>query len=121
MEWADLLDGAMMICFGLSWPFALVKLVRARKVHGMSPWFLVIVNIGYLVGIAGKFVRAHELHTWPTWPTALYAMNALLVGVALVLYLRFREPAGRPGLEIEPEGPAVEVREESGQGGTGAV
>ena len=121
MEWANVLDAAMMVCFGLSWPFAIAKLVRARKVHGMSLWFLVLVNIGYLAGIAGKFVRAHETHTWPSWPTVIYATNAALVAVVIVLYLRFREPAGRPGLEIEPEGPAVEVREDRGQGGPGAV
>jgi len=90
MEWADVLDAAMMVCFGVSWPLAIAKLLRARKVHGVSLGFLVLVNIGYVAGIAGKFVRAHELHSWPAWPTLVYAANAALVGVMIVLYLRFR-------------------------------
>ncbi len=121
MEWADVLDAAMMVCFGISWPIAIAKLLRSRKVHGMSLWFLVIVNIGYLAGIAGKLVRAHELRAWPAWPTAIYAANAALVGVAIVLYLRFREPGRRAGAALEAEGPGVEVSEESGEGRGGRV
>jgi hypothetical protein len=121
MEWSDVLDAAMMVCFGISWPFAIAKLLRARKVHGVSLLFLVLVNIGYVAGIAGKLVRAHEEHAWPAWPTLIYVANALLVGAMIVLYLRFRDPAGRAGPELEPEGPGIEVREESGEGGGRAV
>ena len=42
----------MLFCFGFSWPFAIAKTVRAKRVDGKSPMFEVIVIVGYLFGIA---------------------------------------------------------------------
>ena len=46
-----LLEFAMLFCFGFSWPFAIAKTIRAKRVDGKSPMFEIIVIVGYLFGI----------------------------------------------------------------------
>lgn len=107
MPSAHALEAIMLICFGCSWPVAIAKTLRVRKVHGKSIGFLVLVFIGYWSGVASKFIAAEG--DWPGWVTALYALNATMVGTEIVLYAIFRERADRPALDIEPETPAADV------------
>ena len=44
----------MMICFGLSWPFGIVKTLRSKSVKGVSVLLYVFVFIGYICGIFFK-------------------------------------------------------------------
>lgn len=106
---ANSFEAAMLILFGCSWPTALAKTLRVRKVHGQSVIFLIMVCIGYLCGITAKLVKAAVHQEWPSWVTILYAANAIMVGCAIVLYFRFHEPDGQNGVIIEPEPPAAEV------------
>jgi len=110
VEHAEFFEAGMLVLFGVSWPTALAKTLRVRKVHGQSVVFLCMVCLGYLSGIVAKLIRASVDGTWPSWVTILYAVNAIMVATAIVLYFRFHEPEGRPGVRIEPESPAAEVR-----------
>ena len=47
----ELLEFAMLFAFGFSWPFAIMRTYRAKRVDGKSPAFMIIVLIGYLCGI----------------------------------------------------------------------
>jgi len=92
-EWAPAAQGfeaAMLICFGISWPVAILKTWRTRRTEGKSLAFLTLVFVGYLAGVTSKFLRAADGGA-PVEPvTALYAMNAFFVAVDLALYLHFR-------------------------------
>jgi hypothetical protein len=85
----EFLEGMTMACFGLSWPFAIYRTWKAKRVEGKSLVFLVVVLVGYLFGIASKFVKAAGGANLEK-VTILYALNALLVGVDLCLYMRYR-------------------------------
>ena len=106
----QIFESAMMICFGASWPVAIAKTLRVRKVHGKSIIFLFLVEIGYLSGIVAKFIKAD----WglPEAVTLLYALNALMVLIEITLYFRFRTAPDQPALGIQPESPAAQVRRE---------
>ncbi len=52
--------------------------------------FLLLVLFGYLAGTAAKFSRAAFLGQPPEWNTTLYILNAILVAVDIVLYIRYR-------------------------------
>ena len=80
----------MLVCFGFSWPVAIVKTWRSRRTEGKSLAFLVLILAGYLFGVLAKFFRASASHGDLEWVTALYVVNALFVSVDIVLYLRFR-------------------------------
>ena len=59
---AHLLEFMMLILFGVSWPFAIAKTYRAKRVDGKSPLFEIIVIAGYLCGIGSHF--ASGLGMW---------------------------------------------------------
>jgi hypothetical protein len=84
-------EATMLVCFGFSWPLAILKTWQTKKVAGKSLPFLVLILLGYSAGIIAKLLRAHANHANPEWVTALYTMNFLLVGVDIVLYMKYRE------------------------------
>ena len=45
---SEILEFAMLFAFGFSWPFAIMRTYRAKRVDGKSPAFMIIVLFGYL-------------------------------------------------------------------------
>ncbi len=91
----QVLEAAMLICFGVSWPVDIWKAWRTRRTEGKSLAFMCLIFAGYVAGTAGKLTRALPAGDWPELVTALYALNAALVAVDIALYMRFR-PRPRP-------------------------
>ena len=56
---AQVFEMIMLICFGLSWPFNIAKSIRSRTAKGKSIWFEVCIIVGYLCGLAGKFISGN--------------------------------------------------------------
>ncbi len=78
---AHFLEFMMLALFGVSWPFAIAKTYRAKRVDGKSPLFEVIVIAGYLCGIASHVVSGVGM-----WVIGIYAVDILLVSTDLALY-----------------------------------
>jgi hypothetical protein len=92
----ELLEAAMLTCFGLSWPISILKSLRTKRVKGKSLGFMYLVLSGYIAGAAGKIVLTHANGSPLSWVIALYIINTLLVATDILLYLRYRhnlEPA----------------------------
>ena len=51
---AELLEAAMLICFGLSWPMNAYKSYKAKTALGTSWQFLALICAGYACGVAAK-------------------------------------------------------------------
>ena len=81
---AQLLEFMMLFLFGFSWPFAIAKTYRAKRVDGKSPQFEFIVIVGYLCGIASHLVSGQGL-----WVIGVYVLDVLLVSADLALYFRY--------------------------------
>ena len=81
---ASLLEFAMLFAFGFSWPFAILKTYRAKRVDGKSPIFMIIVIIGYLCGILAHVVEGTKL-----WLCFIYVIDILLVSTDLSLYFHY--------------------------------
>ena len=71
---AEILEFAMLFAFGFSWPFAIARTYRAKRVDGKSPAFMVIVLIGYACGIAAHVVEGTKL-----WLCVVYLVDMALV------------------------------------------
>lgn len=84
----DVLEGVMMVCFGASWPFAILKTWRTKRCESKSLVFLVMVFLGYASGIAAKWATFGLAYL--PGVTALYAINSLMVVADLVLVLHYR-------------------------------
>ena len=80
---ARILEFAMLFCFGYSWPFAIAKTLKAKKVDGKRPLFEAIVIVGYLFGIAAHLIGDRS---WVIW---VYIVDILLVSVDLTLYMHY--------------------------------
>ena len=89
---ATLFEALMILCWGISWPFAVWKTLRTRNVEGVSIFFLWLVFVGYVSGVFFKLsVARAEGFVNPV--IILYLFNFLIVGTELVLYYRFRTSA----------------------------
>ena len=81
---SEILEFAMLFAFGFSWPFAIVRTYRAKRVDGKSPMFMAIVIVGYCCGIAAHLVEGTKL-----WLVAVYLADIALVSTDLALYFRY--------------------------------
>ncbi len=84
---------AMLVCFGAAWPVSIYKSLKTRAVAGKSLFFLFIVFVGYVAGILHKLIFQYDLVIF------LYGLNAVMVGIDIVLYLRNRWYHVRKSLE----------------------
>lgn len=87
---AEILEIAMVLCFGASWPMNVLKSWRARSTKGKSLAFLCLIFIGYIAGIASKLLNeAYMAEFGAKWYVLFfYVLNLLMVGTDLVLYAR---------------------------------
>ena len=80
---ASILETAMIIAFGLSWPLSIVRSFKARSTKGKSLLFMCFIEIGYACGIAAKLINDNiNLAFW------FYILNFLMVGFDIILYFR---------------------------------
>lgn len=97
MELANILEAIMLICFGASWPFSIVKSFRIKMVKGKSPFFLALILAGYVAGI-GKILAAYfaekaknpEMCIPLPWLIWFYIGLFVLVSIDTALYFRYR-------------------------------
>lgn len=82
---AELLEAAMLICFGLSWPMNAWKAHKAKTAKGTSWQFLALICLGYLCGIAAKVML--DAMNWVFW---IYVLNLACLAVNWAIYFRNR-------------------------------
>ena len=83
MTTAIFCETIMIICFGLSWPNNVLKSLRSRTAKGKSLAFLLLIEVGYIFGIIGKFIT-HSFNL----ATIFYFINFAMVLVDICLYFR---------------------------------
>ena len=88
----------MLVCFGAAWPVSIWKSLKTREVAGKSLPFLIIILVGYAAGILHKLLYHYDLVIF------LYALNAVMVGIDVALYLRNRYYHARQSLRSADHG-----------------
>ena len=84
--WKDLMEAAMMVCFGFSWPINLYKNIKVKSAKGMSLPFILLIVAGYLVGIGAKVI-GHVSGAAPlNYVVVVYVINLLMVSANIVVY-----------------------------------
>ncbi len=74
----------MLVCFGFSWPFAIIKTIRVKNPTGKSYLFLGLVVIGYAAGCLHKIFHKPDFVFW------LYILNGVMVLADIVLCLYYQ-------------------------------
>lgn len=82
---AELLEAAMLVCFGLSWPMNAYKSFKAATAVGTSWQFIALITLGYAAGIAAKFASGTL-----NWVLAVYFINVVCIGANWLVYFRNR-------------------------------
>ena len=85
----QILEACMLICFGSSWPFAILRTIRTKSVKGKSIVFLGLLFFGYLAGITCKLLGNTDKVLW------LYVFNSTMILTEILLYFRFSKSTGR--------------------------
>ncbi len=88
---ATIFEIVMVICFGASWPFNIVKAYKARTAKGTSPLFMALIGIGYVGGILCKILTWIDKGglSWLAYVAfAFYIINTIMVSTGLALYFR---------------------------------
>lgn len=73
----------MLVSFGFSWPFAILKTLRVKNPAGKSYLFMSLIIIGYLAGCVHKILYSNDIVLY------LYILNTLLVATDMVLCLYY--------------------------------
>ena len=89
MDIVTLCEIGMLVAFGFSWPFNILKSWRSRTARGKSLLFEIVVIFGYLVGVLGKLIawRRGGVLAPSVW---FYLADILMVCVDLALSFRNR-------------------------------
>lgn len=92
---SQLLEAAMLVCFGVAWPLNLLLMLRRRRPEGKGICFTSIIAGGYVCGATAKILL--HVHTGaPLQPVFwLYVLNAASVAANLAAHLYFRQPERR--------------------------
>ena len=83
----------MIVCFGISWPINVMKSYKARTAKGKSIVFMCLIVLGYIAGIASKFMNeAYMAQFADKWYVLFfYFLNMIMVMADIVLYFRNRK------------------------------
>lgn len=92
-EFSVVCEIIMIVLFGASWPFNIVRAYKGRTAKGTSLVFLCLVETGYAAGILSKILAG--IAVGAGYWTALritaccfYVVNFIMLSIALVIYFR---------------------------------
>ncbi len=80
-------EAFMLMCFGASWPFAVLKTYKTKNVKGKSAKFISLILMGYIFGVVHKVIFSFDIIL------ILYVFNVLLVFAELVMYFKYKNNA----------------------------
>lgn len=83
---AQILEIAMIVAFGLSWPNNIITTYKNKSTKGKSLAFLLLIDTGYVCGIIGKLLSGNIV--W--YVLFFYVLNFIMVTADLVLYFYYR-------------------------------
>lgn len=103
---ATIFEIVMVLCFGASWPFNIMRAYKARTAKGTSLQFTLLIGIGYVAGILSKIFSA--VHIGSGYWTGLhilafvfYFINLTMIITALVIYFRNKKLDAKRAAEQE--------------------
>ena len=73
----------MLLCFGFSWPAALIRSIRARTAKSTSLGFILLIMFGYLAGLTAKICSKQF-----SFVLIAYILNLCVVIMNLMVYIR---------------------------------
>ena len=90
MDFAELFEILMVVSFGASWPFNVIKSFKTRTAKGKSPVFLLLILFGYVAGIISKLINPVYMASFTDkwYVLFFYVLNFIMVSADFILFLR---------------------------------
>jgi len=87
---SEILEVAMIVLFGASWPANVMRSYKSRTAKGKSLMFLVLIETGYAAGIISKLINAAYMESFAKkwYVLFFYCLNFIMVGADIMLYFR---------------------------------
>lgn len=79
----SILETAMLVCFGFSWPLNVMKAYKAKTAKGTSLPFILLIVAGYIAGITAKVITDQI-----NYVLIAYIVNLAIVSLNIVIYFR---------------------------------
>ena len=73
----------MLVCFGASWPFSIIKSLRSKSTKGKSLMFMMLIELGYVFGIIHKLLYSYN---WVIWMYITLLIDAIIPKIRPVWY-----------------------------------
>lgn len=93
---AEILEIAMLVCFGCSWPISVYKSIKVRTSVGKSAVFNILLIVGYVAGIVSKFLKMTPFMAANAndglkkgifiFALVMYFVNLAMISANLILY-----------------------------------
>lgn len=80
---SGILEVCMLLCFAAAWPVSINKSFHSRTANGKSLGFMLILEVGYVFGIANKFAIDQV-----NYIVFFYFLNITLVSIDVALWFR---------------------------------
>lgn len=89
---SEILEIIMIVSFGVSWPINLAKNIKSKSTKSISIWFYVLIFMGYIAGIASKFLNKEYMANFNNkWYVLIfYFINLIVVLLNILVYFRNR-------------------------------
>lgn len=86
----EIFEIIMIVSFGASWPFNVMRSYKARTAKGKSLSFLCLILFGYVAGIISKFINETYMANFGSkwYVLFFYVLNFIMVFVDFLLYFR---------------------------------
>lgn len=87
MDIVQLCEIGMLVSFGASWPFNIIKSWQSKTAKGKSLTFELVVVFGYTIGLIGKLIAWNRTGIW-AYSIWFYIADIVMVFTDICLYFR---------------------------------
>ena len=86
----EIFEIIMIVSFGASWPFNVMRSYKARTAKGKSLSFLCLILFGYVAGIISELINETYMANFGSkwYVLFFYVLNFIMVFADLLLYFR---------------------------------
>lgn len=89
---SEILEICMVVLFGCSWPNNILTTLKNKSTKGKSLAFLLLIDIGYICGIASKLLAG----SFKWYVMFFYVLNFIMVTTDLCLYFYYQKKEKHP-------------------------
>ena len=86
----EIFEIGMIVSFGASWPFNVIRSYKVRTAKGKSLAFLLLILFGYVAGIISKLINETYMANFGSkwYVLFFYVLNFIMVFADFLLYFR---------------------------------